>query len=205
MFSRHGYGWSAPVTEPRAVTYMHDEADHVLPALLGELAIQEPVLIGHSDGASIALLYAGAGHAVRGLVLLAPHVFVEDCTIEAIAAAREAYATTDLPAKMARHHRDADATFRGWNDIWLAPEFRSWNIEERLAAITVPVLVVQGTADPYGTLAQVDAIEHGVRGPVERLVLPGIGHAPHLEAPAATVEAVAAFVNRLGAARVQAD
>jgi pimeloyl-ACP methyl ester carboxylesterase len=201
VYSRHGYGWSAPITEPRAVTYMHDEADVVLPALLDELAIDAPLLVGHSDGASIALLHAGAGHAVRGLVLLAPHVFVEDCTIEAIAAARDAYATTDLAAKMARHHRDADATFRGWNDIWLDPAFRSWNIEERLAAITVPVLLIQGADDQYGTLAQLDAIERGVRGPDDRLVLPGVGHAPHLDAPDATVAAVAAFVNDLSARR----
>ena len=195
VYSRHGHGWSAPLTGPRPVTYMHDEADRVLPALLQELGLERPVLVGHSDGASIALLHAGAGHAVTGLVLLAPHVFVEDCSVAAIAAARHAYATTDLPAKMARHHRDPDAMFYGWNDIWLAPEFRSWNIEDRLATITAPVLLVQGTDDQYGTLAQLDAIERGVGGPVERLVIPGVGHAPHLESPATTHAAVAAFVS----------
>jgi pimeloyl-ACP methyl ester carboxylesterase len=169
----------------------------VLPALLHELGLERPVLVGHSDGASIALLHAGAGHEVTGLVLLAPHVFVEECSVSAIAAAREAYVTTDLPERMARHHRDPDATFHGWNDIWLAPEFRSWNIEDRLAAITAPVLLIQGTDDPYGTLAQLDAIERGVGGPVERLVVPGIGHAPHLEAPATTRSAVASFVAAL--------
>ncbi len=201
VYSRHGHGWSAPLSEPRQVTYMHDEADRVLPALLDQLGLERPVLVGHSDGASIALLYAGAGHAVAGLVLLAPHVFVEDCSVAAIAAARQAYATTDLPAKMARHHRDPDATFHGWNDIWLDPQFRSWNIEARLAAITAPVLLIQGADDQYGTLAQLDAIERGVGGPVERLVIPGVGHAPHLESPATTRAAVVTFVSTISARR----
>ena len=198
VYSRRGHGWSPPLTEPRQVTYMHDEADRVLPALLHELGLERPVLVGHSDGASIAILYAGAGHEVAGLVLLAPHVFVEECSVAAIAAVREAYTTADLPARMARHHHDPDATFHGWNDIWLHPQFRSWNIEARLAAITAPVLLIQGTDDRYGTLAQLDVIERGVGGPVERLVIPGVGHAPHLEAPATTRSAVVSFVAALG-------
>jgi pimeloyl-ACP methyl ester carboxylesterase len=195
VYSRHGYGHSDPVPEPRPVTYMHDEADDVLPALLAHLGIERPLLVGHSDGASIALLYAGAGHPVAGLVLLAPHVFVEDCSIDGIAAAREAYEGTDLRARVARHHVDADSTFRGWNDVWLSADFRDWDITDRLGAIDVPVLVVQGTDDQYGSLAQLDAIEHGVTGPVTRLVLPDVGHASHLEAPSATLSAVATFIN----------
>jgi pimeloyl-ACP methyl ester carboxylesterase len=195
VYSRHGYGRSDPVPEPRAVTYMHDEADDVLPALLAHLGWQRPLLVGHSDGASIALLYAGAGHPVAGLALLAPHVFVEACSIDGIAAARDDYERTDLPSRMARHHVDAGATFRGWNDVWLSDAFRSWDITDRLAAVTAPVLLVQGTEDRYGSLAQLDAIERGVSGPVTRLVLPGVGHAPHLEAPAETLAAVTAFVS----------
>jgi pimeloyl-ACP methyl ester carboxylesterase len=176
---------------------MHDEADVVLPALLEQFGVERPVLVGHSDGASIALLYAGAGRPVRALVLLAPHVFVEDRSIEGIEAARRAYRNGDLAVRLARHHDNPDATFRGWNDVWLSPEFRSWNIEDRLPAVTCPVLLVQGAADPYGTVAQLDAIERGVAGPCRRVVLPGVGHAPHAEAPAETLAVVGAFVGEV--------
>jgi len=194
VYSRHGHGHSTPAALPRPVEYMHHEADVVLPALLARLGIERPLLVGHSDGASIALLYAGAGRPVAGLVLLAPHVFVEDVTVASIRAMRGEYESTDLGRRMGRYHDDAEATFRGWNDIWLSPPFRTWNIEDRLAAIGCPVLLVQGDDDAYGTLAQLDAIESQVRGSTRRLVLAGVGHAPHLEAPDATVEAVAAFV-----------
>ena len=197
VYSRQGYGHSEPLAGPRRVTYMHDEAAAVLPALLARIDITAPLLIGHSDGASIALLYAGGGCSVTGLVLLAPHVFVEDRSIEGIDAARRSYEEGDLAARLARHHDDAEGMFRGWNDVWLAPEFRSWNIEDRLAGVTCPVLLVQGDADPYGTLAQLDAIERGVRGECTRVVLPGVGHAPHLEAPAETFAAVTDFVRDL--------
>jgi pimeloyl-ACP methyl ester carboxylesterase len=199
VYSRAGYGHSAVLTVPRTVSYMHDEADLVLPRMLERFEISDPIIVGHSDGASIALLYAGAGRPVRALVLLAPHVFVEDRSIEGIERARAEYAA-DLAGRMARHHDDADATFYGWNDVWLSPEFRSWNIEDRLGGITGPVLLVQGAADPYGTLAQLDAIERGVPGPCERLVLPGVRHAPHLEAPAETLAAVTRFIRRAGRA-----
>jgi pimeloyl-ACP methyl ester carboxylesterase len=199
-YSRAGYGRSGPVSLPRPVMYMHHEADVVLPALLAQLGIDRPVLVGHSDGASIALLYAGAGHRVTALVLLAPHVIVEDVTVTSIAAAREAYASTDLRAKLARHHDDVDTAFRGWNDVWLSPAFRAWDITDRLQAIDVPVLVIQGDADAYGTLRQLDLIEAGVSGPVRRLVLTGVGHAPHLEASDAVLAAIATFVAGLGPA-----
>ena len=197
VFSRHGYGRSSVVTKARRPDYMHREADVVLPGLLTHLGVERPVLVGHSDGASIALLHAGAGHPVSGLVLLAPHVFVEDRSVAGIAAARDAYRTTGLADAMRKYHVDADATFRGWNDIWLSPSFRDWNIEDRLPGIDCRVLAVAGEDDQYGTPAQLDAIERGVRGPVERLLLPGVGHAPHLERPVETKKAVVSFISRL--------
>jgi pimeloyl-ACP methyl ester carboxylesterase len=199
VYSRHGYGWSAVVEGPRPVDYMHHEADVVLPALLERLGVERPVLIGHSDGASIALLYAGAGRPVAGLALLAPHVFVEDISIAGIEAARHAYDSTDLADRLARHHRDAESTFRGWNDAWLSAEFRAWNIENRLPAIDCPILLIQGAEDDYGTLAQLDAIESGVHGSLRRVVLPDVGHSPHLEAPDVTRDAVVTFVRRIRA------
>ena len=197
VYSRSGYGRSSPIDRPWPVTYMHREALEALPPLLAAHGLVRPVLVGHSDGASIALIHAGHGHPVAGLVLLAPHVFVEDRSIEGIEAARRAYRDGDLAARLARHHDDPDATFRGWNDVWLSPEFRSWNIEGRLPAVTCPVLLVQGAADPYGTVAQLDAIERGVAGPCRRVVLPGVGHAPHAEAPAQTLAVVGAFVGEV--------
>jgi len=193
-YSRAGYGHSLPVALPRPVTYMHDEADEALPALLAQLGIEAPVLVGHSDGASIALLYR---RPVTARVVLAPHVIVEDISVASIAAARTAYETTDLRAKLARYHDDVDVAFRGWNDVWLSPEFRAWDITGRLAAITEPVLAIQGEADAYGTLRQLDLIEAGVSGPFERLVVPGIGHAPHLEAPDLVLPAIIEFLTRL--------
>jgi pimeloyl-ACP methyl ester carboxylesterase len=197
VYSRQGYGHSAAASLPRPVSYMHDEAHGVLPAVLARFEVDRPVLVGHSDGASIAVLHAGAGRPVRALVLLAPHVFVEDRSIEGIEAARRAYREGDLATRLARHHDDPDATFRGWNDVWLAPAFRSWNIEDRLPAITCPVLLVQGDADPYGSVAQLDAIEGGVAGPCRRVVLPGVGHAPHAEAAAETLAVVTEFVGEV--------
>jgi pimeloyl-ACP methyl ester carboxylesterase len=190
VYSRAGYGRSGPARRPRPVTYMHHEADLVLPELLSRAGIEQPLLVGHSDGASIALLHAGAGHDVAGLVLLAPHVVVEDVTVESIARAGDAYATTDLRQRLARYHDDVDATFRGWNDVWLSPAFRSWDITDRLGSIDAPVLLVQGTADAYGTARQLDLIAAGVSGPCTRVLLDGVGHAPHLEAPAQTIDAI---------------
>jgi pimeloyl-ACP methyl ester carboxylesterase len=197
VYSRAGYGHSGPVPLPRPVTYMHHESDVVLPELLAALGVEQPILIGHSDGASIALLHAGARHPVAGLVLLAPHVVVEDVTVASIAAARRAYTTTDLRAKLSRYHDRVDVAFGGWNDVWLSPAFRSWAITERLSAITAPVLVIQGDADPYGTARQLDLIADGVSGPVEQRLLPGVGHAPHLEAPDEVATAIVSFVARV--------
>ena len=195
MYSRAGHGQSDVPDAPRRPDFMHDEALKVLPPLLASHGIERPILVGHSDGGSIALIHA-AQHAVSGLVLLAPHVFVEDVSVASIAEARETFETTDLAERMGRYPREAGATFRLWNDIWLAPEFRDWNIEDVLGGVTAPTLLIQGEHDQYGTLAQIDAIERGVRGPVSRSVL-DCRHAPHLEAPEETLAAAVAFVRGL--------
>jgi pimeloyl-ACP methyl ester carboxylesterase len=197
VYSRYGYGRSDALGEPRGVDYMHVEAQQVLPDLLRQLSIEEPVLVGHSDGGSIALVYAGAGHPAKGIVAMAPHVFVEDLSVKSIAEAKAAFETTDLPQKLARHHADAAKTFRGWNDIWLHPDFRAWNIEEYLPRVYCPVLAIQGFDDEYGTMAQIDAIARQVGGPVELLRLAGCRHSPHRDQPEAVIRAIAHFVERL--------
>lgn len=198
IYSRAGYGRSSPASLPRSPDYMHVEALTVLPALLDRLGIDDPVLIGHSDGASIALLHAGSGQrSVRAMVALAPHVFVEDISIASITEARRSFETTDLRARLARRHADADAAFRGWNDIWLSPAFRSWNIETSLPGIRCPLLLIQGRDDEYGTPSQLDAIERQVGGKLTRIELDDCGHAPQRDQPQATLEAIADFVATL--------
>jgi pimeloyl-ACP methyl ester carboxylesterase len=198
-YSRYGYGRSDVLREPREPNYMHHEAEVVLPELLARLGIERPILFGHSDGASIALIYAGAHPgAVRALVLEAPHVFVEEISVRSIVEAKTAYATTDLPAKLARHHMNSDATFAGWNDIWLDQRFRDWNIEAYASRIDCPVLVIQGDADEYGTTAQLDAIAARVSG-AQVLLVPGAGHSPHRDAPELVLDRVAAFVAAIAA------
>ncbi len=197
--SRYGYGESEVLHEKRTVRYMHDEALVALPELLDKLGIASPVLVGHSDGASISIIYAGDGRwRPRALVLMAPHVFVEDVTVESIAAAGEAWLTTDLPQRLGRYHADVEGAFRGWNDIWLDPAFRAWNIEEYLPNIACPILAIQGADDEYGTLAQLDAIERGAtQAAVTRLVLPDCRHSPHRDRPEATLAAIADFISGL--------
>jgi pimeloyl-ACP methyl ester carboxylesterase len=197
IYSRYGSGNSDLLSEPRAVTYMHDEGLKVLPELLTKLQIEDPILIGHSDGASIALIHAGAHDRVRGLVLMAPHVFVEDLSVASIAAAKISFETTNLPQKLARHHRDATRTFWGWNKIWLHPDFRRWTIEEYLPRITCPILAIQGAEDQYGTMAQVEAIKRQSGGPVEILKLADCRHSPQRDQPEATLAAIAKFVEGL--------
>ena len=198
VYARHGYGNSAAAELPRPVSYMHHEADVVLPALLSGLGVERPVLIGHSDGASIALLYAGAGHDVAAIVCFAPHVFVEQESIDGIEAAKATFESTDMAERMRKYHADPEGAFRGWNDAWLSPEFREWDITDRLGAITAPTLLVQGADDQYGTYAQLDAIAAGVAGEVEQVRLDGAGHAPHLDRPDQVVAAVAGFLGRRG-------
>jgi pimeloyl-ACP methyl ester carboxylesterase len=197
VYSRYGYGNSDVLQGKRGVDYMHAEALEVLPGLLDRLEVREPVLVGHSDGASIALIYAGAGRHAKGLVVMAPHVFVEDISVKSIAEAKTAFETTDLPAKLGRHHADAEKTFRGWNDIWLNPDFRGWNIEEYLPRINCPVLAIQGFEDEYGTMAQLEAISSRVGGSVELLRLAQCRHSPHRDQPAVVIEAIARFIGRL--------
>jgi pimeloyl-ACP methyl ester carboxylesterase len=200
VYSRWGYGRSDPVALPRPSSYMHDEARASLPEVLDAAGIRSCVVFGHSDGGSIALLFAGSGlpqaERVRGLVLEAPHVFVEDLSLASIAAARVAYREGDLRERLAKHHDDVDGAFRGWNDAWLDPGFRTWNIEEALPRVRVPALVVQGEDDPYGTLAQIDSITANLPpgAPVTRLVLPRCGHSPHRDRPDDVEAAVVALL-----------
>jgi pimeloyl-ACP methyl ester carboxylesterase len=191
-FSRHGHGRSAPPARPRTPAFFHEEALEVLPELLLALDVADPVLVGHSDGASIGLIHA-AHHPVTALVLLAPHVFVEDICVTAIRGTRETFVAGALRDRMKRHHDDPEAAFWGWCDVWLDPAFEQWNLEEEARRLTVPTLLIQGAQDPYGTLAQIDRIQARARGPVQRLVLDG-GHSPHLEHGPRIAEAVAAFL-----------
>lgn len=194
-YSRLGHGFSELPAEPRTIDFMHEEAATVVPALRAALRMADPVLVGHSDGASIALVHA-ATHPVAGLVVLAPHVIAEPVGLVGVAAARDAFRDGDLAHRMARHHRDAQVTFHNWNDVWLSPGFEAWDLRPLLAGITAPVLAVQGTADPYGTVLHVEALRDGASGPVELLVL-DCGHAPHLEAPDEVTTAVVRFLGRL--------
>jgi pimeloyl-ACP methyl ester carboxylesterase len=197
VYSRYGSGQSDVLTEPREVRYMHDEAFIVLPELLSQLGIEKPILIGHSDGGSIALIYAGTHQNVRSLILLAPHVFVEDLSVASIAKAKTLFESTDLPQKLGRHHRDAVRTFWGWNNIWLHSDFRRWNIEEYLPRITCPALVIQGLEDQYGTMAQVEAIRKQSGGPVEIMALADCRHSPQRDQSEAVLSAITAFVENV--------
>jgi pimeloyl-ACP methyl ester carboxylesterase len=195
VYSRYGYGRSDPLVEPRDAGYLDREGLVALPEVLAARGLESPVLVGHSDGATIALIHAADGRwEVRGLVLEAPHVFVEDVTIEGIVRARAAFTGGTLRERLRPWHTDIDATFAGWADTWLQPGFRDWTIERRLPAIRCPALVVQGQDDRYGTLAQVTAIERGSGGPVTTLVLPECGHAPHAERPEEVLERIVRFV-----------
>lgn len=198
VYSRLGYGASDPVTGPRSVRFMHDEALDVLPAVIAHFQLKDFVLFGHSDGASIAILYTGSRlGSVRALVLEAPHVFVEPVCVESIARMKEAYETTDLRQRLARRHgENTDSMFRTWADVWLRSEFLRWNIEEYLPAITSPVLVIQGEDDEYGTVRQVEAVVSQVQGPAESLVLPRCGHSPHKDQPDRVLDAAAGFIRR---------
>jgi pimeloyl-ACP methyl ester carboxylesterase len=198
-YSRAGYGRSDGITLPRSADYHAPEAYGVLPAVLDAVGIHRAVLIGHSDGGTIALMAAGRDSRIKGVVTMAAHVFNEDVTIQGIRDARRAWDTTDLRDKLRRYHGDnVDAAFFGWNDTWQTAEFRDWNVEHCLADVRCPVLVVQGVDDQYGTASQVRAIASQVSGPARELMLPACGHSPHFEAAEALFPAINEFVAGLG-------
>jgi pimeloyl-ACP methyl ester carboxylesterase len=196
VFSRYGYGQSTPRPPRERWTpdFMHEQAFEVLPRLLAAAGIERPFLFGHSDGASIALLYASRFDDVRGVVAVAPHLFVEDISIASIEEARVAYETTDLRTRLARYHADVDSAFRGWNEAWLAPAFRRWNIGAEIATIACPVLAVQGEDDEYGTLAQVQAIARQLPTLARVLELADCGHSPHRDQPEALIREAGRFI-----------
>jgi pimeloyl-ACP methyl ester carboxylesterase len=198
VYDRYGYGDSEVLQEEKVgVRFMHREGLEALPEVLRAARIENPILVGHSDGASIALIYSGSNHPVRGLVVLAPHVFTEQFNLASIRRIRTAFETTDLPQRFAKYHADPRKTFYLWNDAWLDPEFERWNIEEYLPGITCPVLAIQGEDDEYGTMAQLEAIRRRVSGPCELLKLPKCGHSPHRDRPEETLAAVVDFVSSL--------
>ncbi len=199
VYSRAGYGASTAVTLPRPLDYMSREALEVLPALLEAIGFQRGVLLGHSDGASIAAIYAGGSgdHRLRGVVLIAPHFVTEAMGLAAIAEIKRTYETTDLRTKLARWHRDVDNAFYGWNDAWLDPDFRRWDISDYLAYIRVPVAILQGEADQYGTIRQVEIAREECYCPVDVTLIPQSGHSPHREAPELTLATISDFVRRI--------
>jgi pimeloyl-ACP methyl ester carboxylesterase len=198
-YSRAGYGHSSPSAMPRRVTFMHEEARDVLSRVLDAIGLHRGILLGHSDGASIATIYAGSvgDHRIRGLVLLAPHFFTEEFGIAEIAGMRKAYETSDLRAKLGKWHHNPDNAFHSWSGPWLDPEFRRWDITEELAYIRVPILIIQGEDDQYGTLRQIEVAEEACYCPVESVILPRTRHVLHREAPNATMDAIVDFTTRL--------
>jgi len=207
VYSRAGYGKSSPGQLPRTVRFMHEEATDVLPRVLDAIGFTRGILLGHSDGASIAAIYAGSvqDHRVRGLVLIAPHFFTEDMGLAEIRRARDAFAAGRLREKLKRWHADVDCAFRSWSEPWLDPDFAKWDITEALGYIRVPLLIVQGEHDQYGTFRQLEAAERECFCPVETAVLPGIRHDPPREAPERTLSIVSGFINRLFREHGEAD
>ena len=200
VYSRIGYGGSSPCTLPRSVSYMHDEAQKVLPAFLDRIGFASGVLLGHSDGASISAIYAGThdDERLHGLILIAPHFFIETVGLAAIESARLAFIEGDLRSRLARYHgKNVDCAFWGWCDAWLDPAFRTWDIRSYLPRITQPILGLQGDHDEYGTLDQLATLERHCRAPVKRLVLSGCRHAPHLEQPEKTLTGIRALIQDL--------
>ena len=199
VYSRANYGKSSSGQLPRSVDFMHQEALDVLPRVLSAIGFQRGVLFGHSDGASIATIYAGSvqDHRVRGLVLIAPHFFTEEMGLAQILRTKEDYESGNLREKLKCWHDDVDSAFYSWNGPWLDPEFRDWDITEALGYIRVPILIVQGADDQYGTIKQVEAAQQECYCPVETAILSGVRHSPHRDASALTLDTVAAFINRL--------
>jgi pimeloyl-ACP methyl ester carboxylesterase len=198
-YSRAGYGASTLAKLPRPLDYMHIEALEILPKLLDQIGFRRGLLVGHSDGASIAAIYAGSrqDHRVQGVAMIAPHFVVEDISVTSIAEIKKVYETTDLRVKLARWHKDVDNAFYGWNGAWLDPKFRNWDISEYLAYIRVPVAILQGADDQYGTIHQVEIAEQECYCPVDVTIIPAAGHSPHREAPGATLNAISEFASRI--------
>ena len=199
VYSRAGYGGSTPVELPRPLDYMHVEALEILPKLLDEIGFRRGLLLGHSDGASIAAIYAGGvqDHRIRGVAMIAPHFVVEDISVTSIARIKQAYETTNLRSKLKRWHGDVDNAFYGWNAAWLDPKFRDWDISEYLAYIRVPIAILQGADDEYGTIRQVEIAREECYCPVDVTIIPDAGHSPHREAPEATLDAISEFAGRI--------
>jgi pimeloyl-ACP methyl ester carboxylesterase len=197
VYSRAGYGASSPVTLPRPLDYMHVEALEVLPELLDAIGLRRGLLLGHSDGASIATIYAGGvqDHRVQGVVMIAPHFIVEEMGMASIAETRKAYESADLKSKLQRWHGNVDNAFYGWSEAWLDPKFRDWDISEYLAYIRVPVAILQGADDRYGTIRQIEIAQEECYCPVDVTMMAGGGHSLHREAPGATLEAITEFAN----------
>ncbi len=207
VYSRQGYGRSDPIGLPQPVSYMHDHAKNVLPRLLSAIGFERGILLGHSDGASIATIYTGSieDHRVRGLALYAPHFFVEDISVESIDKAKRDYEEDGLKDRLAKYHgSNVDGAFYGWNRPWLDPEFRRWELGDCIAHIRVPMLIVQGADDQYGTAAQISYAETEAYSPVDSVLLADCGHAPQLNQPDRTLKETASFVDRLMVAHAEA-
>ena len=200
VYSRYGYGRSDPLENSRAPRFLHHEATVALPELLDLLDVRSPILFGHSDGASIALLHAAlADRPLHSAIVMAPHVFVEDLSISSIEAAKDAYETTDLRSRLAKYHDDPDSAFRGWNDIWLHPDFRAWNIEDALSRIRCPILAMQGLDDEYGTMEQIDRIARGATNTrVSLLRIPDCAHSPQRDQPQRVIDEVRRWLLTVG-------
>ncbi|MEM8975687.1 MAG: alpha/beta hydrolase [Pseudomonadota bacterium] len=200
VYSRQGYGGSAACELPRPVDYLEQEAEHVLPHVLDAIGFEGGILFGHSDGGTISGLYLGGhqDHRVRGLILMAPHFFIEPENIEAITDIQKAYETDGLRERLSRHHGDnVDCAFRGWSEAWLAMGEVEWDVREAIAYIRVPVLYIQGRDDAYGSMAQANAVVEECYSPVDVEILPNCQHSPHLEQPDQTLSLVTEFVERL--------
>ena len=197
VYSRHGYGQSDFINSKFNAKYMHKEALYILPKILNHFDISNPILYGHSDGASIALIHASsADTGIMGLILEAPHVFVEEISLNGLKDAKKAFEQGGLKAGLAKHHREPEMIFRCWNNIWLSPEFLTWNIVSCLSNIQCPALLIQGETDAYGTLSQLDTIEKNVSGICEKKILPNIGHSPHRENPKLVLRSIQQFISK---------
>ena len=198
-YSRAGYGQSDSVSLPRSVDYMTREAQDVLPDVLNSIGLMRGILLGHSDGATISAIYAGSVSdlRIRGLILIAPHFFAEEAGLLEIARVGRNFGISDMKLKMAKYHRNPEAAFRGWNDVWLHPDFKRWNVSDVIDHLRIPVLAIQGEDDQYGTLAQISEIEDRINSPFEKLILPKCGHSPHINQPEMTLAAITEFAIRL--------